>query len=130
MNPTLAEVFRVARFGLVGGAAALIYAACLLALVHFFDVRSVVASALAYLVAIPFSFLGQKYFTFRSTGKVQQEFAGFVILQGLNLLVAMAVTYLVVDVMELGHYAGILAVIAIIALISYGAMALAIFRKL
>ncbi len=129
MNKLAGEFFRAARFGLVGGAAALVYAASLLSLVHLFNTGSMLSSALAYLVAIPFSFLGQKYFTFQSKGAMWKELPAFLLLQGFNLFAAMFVTHVVVDVLGLGHYAGIVAVIIAIAIISYGSMALAIFRK-
>jgi putative flippase GtrA len=129
LNRATTEFFRIARFGMVGGSAALIYAVSLLALVHFLNLGSLLSSALAYLIAIPFSFLGQKYFTFQSKGKLQGELPGFLLLQGFNLLAAMAVTYVTVDVLGFGHYAGIAAVIIAIAIISYVTMALGIFRK-
>jgi putative flippase GtrA len=124
------EFFRIARFGLVGGSAALVYAVSLLSLVHLFNTGSMLSSAVAYLVAIPFSFLGQKYFTFRSKGTMWKELPAFLLLQGVNLIAAMFVTHVVVDVMGLGNFAGIVAVIIAVAIISYASMALAIFRKL
>ncbi|MEQ1863929.1 MAG: GtrA family protein [Micropepsaceae bacterium] len=122
------EVLRLVRFGLVGGSSAAAYSLVLLALVTYAGAGSIVASALAYVIAIPVSFLGQKYFTFRSQGAVQRELPAFVALQAVNLVAAVFVTYVTVDVIGASHYAGILAVVCTIALISYGAMALAIFR--
>jgi putative flippase GtrA len=124
------EFFRVARFGLVGGSSALVYAVSVLAIVHFLGVGSMLTSALAYMIAIPFSFLGQKYFTFQSKGAMWKELPAFLLLQGVNLFAAMFITYAVVDVFGLSHLAGICAVIAAVAVISYSSMALAIFRKL
>ncbi len=129
LSEATTEFLRVARFGLVGGSAALIYAASLLVLVHFLNLGSLLSSAIAYLTAIPFSFLGQKYFTFQSKAKFQHELPGFLMLQGFNGVAAMAVTYVAVDILGLGHYVGIAAVIIAIAVISYGTMALKIFRK-
>jgi putative flippase GtrA len=129
MNRARSEFLRIARFALVGGSAALVYAASLLTIVHFFATSSVLSSALAYVIAIPFSFLGQKYFTFQSRGAMRRELLSFLLLQGVNLVAAVAVTHVVVDVQGLGHYAGIAAVIIAIAVISYASMALAIFRK-
>ncbi len=129
MNRACSESLRIARFALVGGSAALVYAASLLAIVHFLATSSMVSSALAYVIAIPFSFLGQKYFTFRSRGAMWGELPSFLLLQGVNLIAAVAVTHVVVDVLGFGHYAGIAAVIIAIAVISYASMALAIFRK-
>jgi len=128
MNRFGSEVARVARFGLVGGSASVVYAASVLALFHS-GAGSVLSSALAYLIAIPFSFLGQKYFTFQSKGALLKQLPAFVLLQGFNLMTAMFLTYVVVEVAGLGYFAGIAAVIITVAGISYGSMALGIFRK-
>ena len=123
------EFLRLVRFGIIGGSSALVYAANLLALVHFFGTGSMMSSAVAYLIAIPVSFLGQKYFTFQSQGAVRRELSAYLVLQGINLVAAMLVTYVVVDVFGMSHIIGILAVIVVVALLSYVFMALAIFRK-
>lgn len=122
------EVLRLGRFGLVGGSSAAAYALVLLVLVTFFGAGSIVSSALAYVISIPVSFLGQKYFTFRSQGAVRRELPAFIALQIVNLVAAVFVTYLTVDIFGASHLVGILAVVCTIALISYGAMAFAIFR--
>jgi putative flippase GtrA len=128
MNKLCNEFFRLLRFGLVGGSSAVVYAAVLLALVHFLGTGSMVSSALAYVAAIPVSFFGQKYFTFQSQGNVKRELPAYLLLQGVNLIASVFVTYTVVDLVGMSHYLGILAVVSVITLISYAAMALAIFR--
>lgn len=122
------EGLRLVRFGLVGGSSAAAYSLVLLALVTYVGTGSIVSSALAYVVSIPVSFLGQKYFTFRSQGAVQRELPAFIALQIVNLVAAVFITYVTVDIFGASHFAGILAVVCTIALISYGAMAFAIFR--
>jgi putative flippase GtrA len=112
----------------VGGSSAAAYSFVLLALVTYAGAGSIVASAAAYVVAIPVSFLGQKYFTFRSQGAVQRELPAFLALQVVNLVAAVFVTYVTVDIIGANHFVGIFAVVCTIALISYAAMALAIFR--
>lgn len=129
VSKILAEILRVAKFGLVGGISALVYAVSLFFLVKNFDMGSMQSSAVAYVIAIPASFVGQKYFTFKSPESIWRELPAFLALQAINLFSAMLVTYTVVDVLGLNHFVGVLAVIMTIAIISYCSMALSIFRK-
>ena len=127
-EPGAGKMFgELVRFGIVGGSSAVAYAISLLVLVDALELGSILSSALAYLIALPVSFLGQKYFTFRSSGPVRRELPAYLALQGVNLFAAMLVTYVTVDVLGASHMIGILAVIAVISLLSYVAMALAIF---
>jgi putative flippase GtrA len=83
---------------------------------------------LAYLIAVPVSFLGQKHFTFKSKESARRELPAYLLLQGLNLCAAMLITYVVVDVLSMGYVMGIFAVV-VIAGLSYLAMGLAVFRR-
>ncbi len=127
MNKFWFEFVRLVRFGLVGGSSAVVYATVLLSLVHFLGTGSVVSSALAFVAAIPVSFFGQKYFTFQSQGTVKRELPAYLLLQGVNLIASVFVTYTVVDLFGMSHFFGILAVVIVITMVSYAAMALAIF---
>ncbi len=122
-------LFRLARFGLVGGIAALVYALVFLAMVKFLATGSIVSSTVAYGIAIPVSFVGQKYFTFKSQGAARREFAGYLLLQAANLVVSVALTYAVIDVLGLGYYVSISGVVFFVALSSYISMRFAIFSN-
>ena len=129
---TVAELARIVRFGLVGGSSAAVYAVIMLGLADGLSVSPVWASAVAYVVAIPLSYLGQRRFTFRSKDPVRGQLPGFAALQGINFLAALGVTHLVTDMLGLGAWASVVAVIVVIvviALLSYCAMAFGIFRK-
>jgi putative flippase GtrA len=123
------EAFRVLRFGIVGGSSAAAYAVTLMTFVNLLGMGTIVSSAMAYVVSIPISFLGQKYFTFRSRGAMGRELPTYLLFQSINLAASVLVTYVIVDVLGMNHYVGIVAVISIVTLISYAAMALAVFRK-
>lgn len=124
----LPEMARIARFGTVGLSGALLYAIIVLTMVRGFGVDQVVASGISYLIGIPYSYFGQKYFTFKSSGAVIKEFPQFILLQGFNLLLSMAVTYCVVDLLRQNDLAGVVAVTLAVAASSYCVMKLGIFR--
>ena len=118
----LAELLRIARFGLVGGLASATYALIVLVLVDAMAMNTSLASVLAYLLAIPVSFFGQKHFTFGSSAAARGEFARFLIVQGVSLLLSLVVMRAVTDWLGWSHRIGILAVIIVIAVVNYGIM--------
>lgn len=118
----LSELLRIARFGLVGGLASATYALAVLVLVDVMAMNTSLASVLAYLLAIPVSFFGQKHFTFGSKASAQGEFARFLVVQGISLVLSLLVMRAVTDWFGWSHRVGILAVIIVIAVVNYGIM--------
>lgn len=123
------ELSRIARFGAVGLSGAFIYAMLVLALVRGVGLAPVMASGTAFAIGIPYSYLGQKYFTFRSGGNAARQFSQVILLHGFNWVLAMAITYCVVVFLGLSDAVGILAVVASVAISSYSFMKLGIFRQ-
>ncbi len=109
---------RIVRFALVGGTASVIYAMVTWLLVNSFSMTPTSASIISYMFAIPVSFLGQKYFTFRADGNVKIEFGLFTIGHVVGLVlstVIMAVTQLYAVDIKLG----ILCVMIAVPIASY-----------
>lgn len=115
-------MLRLIRFGLVGGLASLIYALVTYALMSK-SIAPVWASVIAYAVAIPVSFLGQKYFTFDARGRVPVELSLFLITQGIGLVAAAAI----MAVLSSHPLFGIIAVVIAIPLMNFIAMTYFIF---
>lgn len=55
----------ILTFGLVGAVAAAVHVGVLIALVEWVAIRPLIANALAWIMALPVSFVGQRIFTFR-----------------------------------------------------------------
>ena len=75
----------ILRFGIVGGGSSLIYMVVVYVCFQIFGIAEVVASAIGYLAAIPFNFLAQKFYTFRSTNKIHVEILPYAVVHGLNI---------------------------------------------
>jgi putative flippase GtrA len=81
-------IARLARFGLVGVASGLSYAAATALLVSGLRAGPVHASLVGYVLSVPVSFLGHRGFSFRSRGHLSTEARRFLVSQALNLSVA------------------------------------------
>lgn len=130
-KPTAGPVttlLRLARYGLVGGLATVTYAVLAIALVSRLGMDPTTSSALAFLIAIPVSYLGQKHFTFASKGATRTELPRFLVVQGLNLIAATLIMRVVAVDLGLGHVIGTIAVVATIPLATYVMLNRAVFR--
>jgi putative flippase GtrA len=78
---------RLVRFGIVGVLVALVYAAATALLVSRYGVAPLTASLAGYAIALPFSFLGHRGFSFRSQGRAHVEAPRFLVGQAINLTV-------------------------------------------
>jgi putative flippase GtrA len=123
----LASLMRVGRFGLVGIAASATYAILALLLIEGAGLPSWAGSALAYVLAIPVSFFGQKHFTFRSHGHIASEMPAFLLLQAANIGLAAGVMAVATNVAGLPHWLGVLAVVAVIPAVTYVALTRSVF---
>lgn len=119
---------RIARFALVGIVASGVYAVAGLSLVDGLNVPPVIASGLAYMTAIPVSFLGQKHFTFGSCGAVRRELSRFILVQALNLVLAAGIMALITDLFGQSHRLGIIVVIVSIPAVTYVLLATSVFH--
>ncbi|MGQ0456439.1 MAG: GtrA family protein [Hyphomicrobium sp.] len=118
---------RLFRFAVTGGVASVIYAVVTLALIDELQLASPLASVLGYLAAIPVSFWGQKTWTFQTNGEVTKEFARFLLLQAVNILLAALVMALAIDFLGFDRRFGIAAVVVLIPIITYVCLARLVF---
>jgi putative flippase GtrA len=79
------------RFGLAGAVSGLVILACTaLLLAGSFALDPKMASAAGYLVSIPANFVGNRQFSFKSTGQVLGDLLRFLLLHGCKILLTMA----------------------------------------
>ncbi len=121
-------VLRLIRFALVGGIATMIYAVLTYWLIQN-QMNTVAASVLGYAVAIPFSFIGQKYFTFNAEGRVPVEFTKFLLTQGIGMFCAAVIMGMVTKFSPESPLIGIAAVVVAIPLMNFFIMTLWIFPQ-
>jgi len=114
-----ATVWRLARFIVTGGIASGVYAIAALVAVDSFAMSGIAASTVAYMIAIPISFIGQKFWTFRAKGAIARELPRFLGVQLLSLIAASLVMGGVVDVLGWDRLIGIAAVISVIPVGTY-----------
>ncbi len=124
-----ALLWRLVRFAMTGGAASAVYAVCAFVGVDMLGMSGLVASVLAYLIAIPVSFAGQKYWTFRAKGELSYELPRFFAVQISCLIASALIMTILVDILHLSHILGVAAVIVSIPAASYVLMSRRVFGK-
>ena len=79
----------------------------------------IVATVVAYLICIAFSFVLQRNYAFRSSGKVKFELVRFTMVSILGLILSTVIVYFGVTRFAISPYASYLIVIATIPILSY-----------
>lgn len=82
------EQFELLRFATIGCLSAGVYALMVLILCGIFGWKETVGGAVAYLVAIPVNFWGQKRATFRSQRPYRKEILPYLAVHGMNLVIS------------------------------------------
>jgi len=124
-----ATVWRLARFIVTGGIASGVYAVAALVAVDMFAMSGLVASIVAYLIAIPISFVGQKFWTFRAKGSIASELPRFLVVQAANLAAAAILMAVIVDLLGVDRLIGIAAVVTAIPLATYLLLSRGVFTQ-
>jgi putative flippase GtrA len=91
-----------------GGLAGGVYAAVLAISVDFLGWSVFIGSAVAYALAIPVSYFGNRWVTYRSRNVMAFEAFRFVVVQVINLVLTSAVVHVSMEQFALPTYAGIL----------------------
>lgn len=123
-----ATLWRLVRFLVTGGIASGVYAVVALIAVDMFAMSGFVASIVAYLIAIPVSFVGQKFWTFRAKGAIARELPRFLLVQVLNLAAASLIMFGIVDTLGWDRLIGIGAVIAVTPILTYILLSYGVFN--
>jgi putative flippase GtrA len=119
---------RLVRFGMVGVASGLVYAAVTTVLVSRLGAGPVHASLMGYVLSVPVSFLGHRGFSFRSRGHLTTEARRFLFSQALNLTVA-ALVMDRVKALHISYLWGIVATIVLIPIANFLLMHFWVFGR-
>ncbi len=123
----IAEGWRLVRFGGVGIVSLLVYSSLYAALAETTRLPPVPISFVSYATAMIVSFVGHKYVTFAVHRNTRAQILKFVILHSIFLLITVAVTDLIVDILRWPYGVGIATVDVIIPMLSFVAMKFIVF---
>jgi putative flippase GtrA len=125
-----AEVALVLRYGIVGVAASAVYTGFVLALVEAAGMRRpVLASVIAFCLALPISYLGHWGITFRRPSKVHEGWGRFAATATTSFAGAVGGMYAVVQVAGMPYYVGLLWTWAVVPPLNFLALRLWVFAS-
>lgn len=110
---------RFLRFAVVGGGSGLVYVLVVKVLVSWYSMDAPTASAIAYALAIPVNFLGQRLFAFRARGNPYREAVKFLVVHGLNLYLSYQLMQLATGYFEWPLWVGIALCIVAAPLVTF-----------
>ncbi len=113
-------------FGLLAG---LTYAVALILSVSFFKIPTFVGSVIAFALAIPVSYLGNRWITYRSTNMLAPEAARFIVVQLINLVLTSVVVHFVIERFAMSAYVGIVVAFFTSPIISFVLFELWVYRQ-
>ena len=99
----LAHAFKAMRFGLVGLASGLMFILVTHYLVSFLGVDPKIAAVFGYCAAIPFNFVANRCFSFRSSGSTLPEAIRFLVMHGVGIAGAYGLMVVFVDLLGWSH---------------------------
>jgi putative flippase GtrA len=112
-----AELFKLIRFGAVGLSASLLYAILAGALLQL-RIGLILAHCLAYAAAVPYSYLAQRGFTFRSSSAHLVSLPRFLLANGASFLLSTGIVAIFRE-LQLPAAGAVTAVVVVVPLINY-----------
>lgn len=125
-----ALALKVLRFGVIGVLSSGIFAAVTWWLVGPLQVDPKMASVVAYLASVPLNFLGNRYFSFRSSNALAGDFGRFALLHAGNIFLTAFAMGIVVDALGLHYAFGILGAVVLVPCVNFMAMNWWVFRHI
>jgi putative flippase GtrA len=110
---------RLFKFVVAGGAATLTHVAVFVILVEVFGLPAVVASVPAFSVALFVSYYGNKTWTFQSKGSHRVELPKYTLAAVNGLLLNVAITYVVVDLIGAPYVIALLLVVSVVPTVTF-----------
>lgn len=120
-------ILRLVRFAIAGGTSTALYGIFAFILSSAIDTKFLYIHALSFALAIPFSYMLQKKFTFRHNGAHKQTAWRFLITTGAAFLITSATSFFLVDVWHMAEWMGIVIVMFIVPVISFITMSCWVF---
>lgn len=110
---------KLARFALVGISSSAVYAAVVLLSTRYLSFDARIASAIGYLIALPFNFVLNREYTFLSTGRISNEAVRFAILHATNMFISVGLMHVTTVIAGWSVFVGIIVVVLAIPLIQF-----------
>jgi putative flippase GtrA len=110
---------RVFRFLVAGGAATLTHVTVFVILVERFELPAVFASIPAFLIALSVSYYGNRTWTFQSSGLHRIEFPKYALAAVNGLLLNVAITYVVVDLIGARYVFALVLVVTVVPIVTF-----------
>jgi len=127
-SPAPSEIFRLARFGVVGVGCSVLYAVLAWSLTTWAGLPATTASVAAYALAGVPSYLGQKLFTFRSKARHTDAAPRFLALFAVGAAIAAAAPLLLTQRLGLPPLVAIVFTCIAVPLINYVLLGRLVFR--
>lgn len=129
----LAECWRIARFGVVGLAAAAVHYWTVVALVELFEIVPLRANVGGFVLAFWVSYFGHRYWTFFDTADPQskkQSFLRFLSVAVLGFCMNALLFYLLLHYTAMPYYISLAIVVLTVAAMTYVLSRLWAFRRI
>lgn len=123
------DLGRLLRFGLVGGLSTMASAVLVWTQVDVLNADPRLAAVIAYLLLVPVNFLGQRRFTFASSGRLTREALRFILVHVSNLMLSLLGMVVVVDLLRADYRWGIVFSMIAVPLATFLAMQHWVFRR-
>jgi putative flippase GtrA len=123
------KIGQIARYGLVGGVAALVYSSSVVILMEWVKLGSaLLAGALGFVIAMIVSYLGHSLFTFRRILPIWDTLK-FALVTTTSFLVSLAGMHVVVNILSWSYLVGILWTWIVVPVTNYLALRTWVFGK-
>ena len=110
---------RVFWFVVTGGAATVTHVGAFVLFVELLALTPVVASVPSFLLALSVSYYGNRNFTFKSAGSHAAELPKYTIVAVSGLLMNVAITYVVVDILAAWYAIALVLVVTIVPTVTF-----------
>jgi putative flippase GtrA len=129
MLALLEKYRKLLGFVTFGGLAGLVYAVILVMSVDILGIPTFIGSIIAFALAIPVSYLGNRWVTYRSNNVLASEAARFIVVQVINLVLTSAVVHFVMERFALPTYVGIAVAFLAAPIISFILFEMWVYRQ-
>lgn len=116
------------RFGIIGVLSSLVFMAVTAICVSTLAIDHKLASTCGYLAALPFNFIGNRRFSFRSSNAVAGDATRFLLMHTVSLVVTVMAMGTIVDMLGLHYSGGIIAAVIIVPIVNFVVMKWWVFR--
>jgi putative flippase GtrA len=122
-------LFKVLRFALVGVLSSGIFSVVTVLMAGLGGLDPTFSSVIAYLVAVPLNFIGNRTFSFLSRNGVVGDLSRFAAMHVANILLVTVAMETAVNVLHFNYTVGILAGVVLVPAVSFVAMNWWVFRS-